>query len=441
MLVRRLAFALLFVAAGALAQVSSNPPTDTAKKESVEKPVLPAEKKAPPADNAPQTNNVDESKQATGADGSKAPIVTIDFVRLPAPKDESAKDLKARVENSLKQKSEARLGDSIILAADKDKLKACIGWALDHSKDVTLYINGNDTGTTYESFNPADGTLQFRLQRTSENKKLWSVLLRKPFENWTRPNVTATIGIDHGAAEPTNAAFTLVVVKFEWYAYLWIIALIVFLIAIFILAKKHGLLRDGPTVAGVPPPYSLGRCQMAWWFVLIIVSFVLIWLISGDQETITAALLGLMGISAGTALGSALIETSSAADPIELQATLTKAQQDLVAKQTALAAAPADPAALKAVADAQTAVAAATQKLNAATKAPKRSWWLREILSDSDGNIVLHRFQIVVWTFVLGVMFVVSVVTELTMPEFSSTLLATMGISSGTYLGFKFPEK
>jgi hypothetical protein len=72
---------------------------------------------------------------------------------------------------------------------------------------------------------------------------------------------------------------------------------------------------------------------------------------------------------------------------------------------------------------------------------PKAPQWLLDILSDSDGKIVLHRFQIVVWTFVLGVMFVTSVVTQLTMPEFSSTLLATMGISSGTYLGFKFPEK
>jgi hypothetical protein len=27
------------------------------------------------------------------------------------------------------------------------------------------------------------------------------------------------------------------------------------------------------------------------------------------------------------------------------------------------------------------------------------------------------------------------------MPEFSTTLLALMGISSGTYLGFKIPER
>jgi len=42
---------------------------------------------------------------------------------------------------------------------------------------------------------------------------------------------------------------------------------------------------------------------------------------------------------------------------------------------------------------------------------------------------------------VLGIMFVSSVYNNLTMPEFSATLLGLMGISSGTYIGFKFPEQ
>ena len=46
-----------------------------------------------------------------------------------------------------------------------------------------------------------------------------------------------------------------------------------------------------------------------------------------------------------------------------------------------------------------------------------------------------------VWTLVLGIIFIASVYNNLSMPEFSSTLLGLMGISSGTYLGFKVPEK
>jgi hypothetical protein len=49
--------------------------------------------------------------------------------------------------------------------------------------------------------------------------------------------------------------------------------------------------------------------------------------------------------------------------------------------------------------------------------------------------------QIFVWTIGFGTIFLVSVVTELSMPEFSATLPATMGISAGTYLGFKFLKK
>src|SRR5262249_40260665 len=106
------------------------------------------------------------------------------------------------------------------------------------------------------------------------------------------------------------------------------------------------------------------------------------------------SLLTLMGISAATALGAVMIESTNAGAPA-----------------------------------------------GAAVPQPTSHGFLRDILGDSGGNIGLHRFQIVVWTLVLGIMFSVSVVTELTMPEFSSTLLTAMGISAGTYLGFKFPEK
>ena len=41
------------------------------------------------------------------------------------------------------------------------------------------------------------------------------------------------------------------------------------------------------------------------------------------------------------------------------------------------------------------------------------------------------------WTAILGLVFVYSVWERLAMPEFSATLLSLMGISAGTYLGFK----
>ena len=55
-------------------------------------------------------------------------------------------------------------------------------------------------------------------------------------------------------------------------------------------------------------------------------------------------------------------------------------------------------------------------------------------------GVSLYRFQLFVWTLVLGIIFASSVYNTLEMPQFSPTLLGLMGISSGTYLGFKIPE-
>jgi hypothetical protein len=65
---------------------------------------------------------------------------------------------------------------------------------------------------------------------------------------------------------------------------------------------------------------------------------------------------------------------------------------------------------------------------------------LNDILSDEDGPS-FHRFQILAWTLVLSVIFIASVVQTLDMPDFSPTLLGLLGVSSGAYLGFKFPEQ
>src|SRR6185503_18819495 len=76
------------------------------------------------------------------------------------------------------------------------------------------------------------------------------------------------------------------------------------------LARTTNIIREpGPSpVAGKRRPYNLGRAQMAFWFFLIYASYVAIWLVTGALDTITTSLLALMGISAGTALGEAMID-------------------------------------------------------------------------------------------------------------------------------------
>ena len=68
---------------------------------------------------------------------------------------------------------------------------------------------------------------------------------------------------------------------------------------------------------------------------------------------------------------------------------------------------------------------------------------LYDLLTEKDtgtGVVSFHRFQIFVWTIVLGIMFVANVYDQLAMPQFSATLLGLLGISAGTYVGFKIPE-
>ena len=72
--------------------------------------------------------------------------------------------------------------------------------------------------------------------------------------------------------------------------------------------------------------------------------------------------------------------------------------------------------------------------------APVSTGLILDLLTDAEG-IAFHRFQIVVWTLIMVFLFCVGVHQALKMPEFSSTMLALMGISAGTYLGFKIPEK
>lgn len=383
----------------------------------------------------------------------------LDIVKVSLPKDTSTPssdpvvaERGRRGEEERQLARRASLGESIVLTTSP-RLGEYMDFATKKKKPATLFLNGIDTGVVPEEIDRNNATLQFRLDRNGDNKKVWEPLLRDPFHHHTR-TVEASIGIagESAPVEGASASFTLVVMQWAWYAWAWLILLIVLLLVFAWLAARRDLLRDGPA----PHPYSLGRCQMAWWFFMIVVSYVMIWLISGDRDTITPSLLALMGISAGTALGAVLIDSTqgsasisqAAADRLALQAAQENAKNAEAVAQTAVNAQPTDQVLQKILLDAQATSAGVAARLfevnnriSGIVTAPQSRGLLRDIMGDSNGTAGLHRFQIVVWTIVLGIIFLVSVVMELSMPEFSNTLLAALGISAGTYLGFKFPEK
>jgi hypothetical protein len=61
---------------------------------------------------------------------------------------------------------------------------------------------------------------------------------------------------------------------------------------------------------------------------------------------------------------------------------------------------------------------------------------MTDLLTDGTGPS-FQRYQMVLFTVILAVIFVFEVARNLGMPEFDTTLLGLMGISNGTYLGFK----
>jgi hypothetical protein len=69
---------------------------------------------------------------------------------------------------------------------------------------------------------------------------------------------------------------------------------------------------------------------------------------------------------------------------------------------------------------------------------PASQGFLTDLLSDADG-VTIYRLQLAIWTLVLAVVFGYSVWTNLAMPEFDAMLLGLLGISNGTYVGFKLP--
>lgn len=332
--------------------------------------------------------------------------------------------------------------------------------ANDASKLVP-YINGRAIRGNYpEELHLERGRLIYHLEITPDNRKVWIDLLGAPTS--MREAATLSVGLEDGSAfdsfHEKDHPVTLTVIS-PVYGLVALAIILATLALLLWLVRNTNIVREpGPAPAlGKRRPYNLGRAQMAFWFFLIYSSYIAIWLITSALDTITTSLLALMGISAGTALGEALIDTGK-------DTTKTNQIQDLTAEKQALdesisqtqagidAIDPASASAtdvanretmVRQLTDTRTRINQIDQQLRAIASqqsATTSAGFMRDILSDSSGYS-FHRFQIFAWTLVLGIIFVSSVYNNLTMPEFSTTLLGLMGLSAGTYIGFKFPEQ
>ncbi|MBL8500125.1 MAG: hypothetical protein JNL77_05990 [Nitrosomonas sp.] len=347
-------------------------------------------------------------------------------------------------------------------------------------KNIALYFNGMKISTSIVENNPV-GTIEFALKYDSsaEIKQNWASLLGAPIPNWkdvldifkdvennpptpgffTRP-VNIAIGLDDGTKwipfenKVQEKPFYTVLeqvnpVKF-WIFIAFLIVIIIFIVVYPPLrgALKEALSDIGPKPQSGTKPWSLARCQMAFWFVLVTVSYVSIWVTTGALDAISDSALALIGIGTGAALGSVAIDVSG--DPQakrnDLEQKLLGMQEEAQGIEQALQqnqALTADQKKYKErMLDAllHNQVQIKEKILRIIENNPSQGV-SKDILSDPDGDAALHRIQIVIWTLILGIIYIYSVWETLAMPEFSPTLLALQGLSAGAYLGFKIPDK
>jgi hypothetical protein len=360
-------------------------------------------------------------------------------------------------------KDEAHPNDSIAMGSEilidvTDLAK----WLAQEKKNVTdlvVYLDGVPVKNIPIRV-LGNGRLAIRLRQTSDSKAEWSQLLGRP----TQFDRTYKLSIGLAKSDPLPAQeIKLQVISPGWFIF-YVVLLLVLLCLFVWMASRSNIIRDSttlPTSATGYKLYSLGKFQMAVWFFLILAAFLFIGIVTGQYDSITPQVLGLMGIASGTALGAAVIDDnknrSATNDLMAMHPQRAAVEQDINTlkgkvedlKRTTAVASP-DPRDRDLLTQTRAELtvkeslrAQIDDKMNDARSRmnnPSSTSFFDDLLSDANGYS-FHRFQIFVWTIVLGILFVRAVWAELAMPQFNETLLGLLGVSAGTYLGFKFPER
>jgi hypothetical protein len=332
------------------------------------------------------------------------------------------------------------------------------------AEHAVLFLDGRAiTGLTGTIYSSNDKALIFHLVRNDDNKAAWQPLLAAP---GLKPRSVA-VGIWLTKPDPGNKTpppplaradgvqptFDLVVLSPRSLV-AGAVAVLLVMAAVWAGATKTNILKDAllPQLAPEEQTYSLGRSQMAFWFTLIFAAFVFLFFMLWDYNTLTTQSLVLMGLSGATSIFSVAVDAAKDTPIGAANETLRaiglrtyddvlRLDQEIAERQAGLKNTPST--------DADTILKLRTEISDRLNK--KRSWreltrpfvsqgWYRDLTTDNNGP-ALHRLQMFVWTLAIGVLFIVEVYRSLALPEFSATLLALMGITSASYIGFKYPEK
>ncbi len=411
------------------------------------------------------------STQTSGSSASALPtpapeVVVTDAYRYAHEAREGDHDYKER-------RNSAGIGDIMVVKVRNlrdlvDQAKCLGGYKMPNCREqeIALYLDGRQIKNIVPESGapePQEGKLQFHLQRSLDSDEAWADLLGAPPlgpQFFTRPT-DVSVGLQTGYPVPTlvRSANQFYLTRIRRWRFVICLAVLLFVLCLLLwLITGSDILRDsGAAPQGTDgrgrtkrKPFSLARCQMAFWFVCVTSSFLFIWQVTGGYDIITGSVLGLIGIGAGTALGAAVIDAGKNAgsgnelDTLKTEEATLQNELSALSTQTDSNPPPPNLGQLQLTRATIRARLSLIQqqiiRLSAATAPQESGGFLRDLLTDATG-ISFHRFQMFVWTLVLGALFIFSVWDRLSMPEFSATLLALLGVSSGTYLGFKIPER
>lgn len=291
--------------------------------------------------------------------------------------------LKSRQENS------AVFNDYIFirvdsLAALKALSDSITGQRNDTMGEMILYINGNamrDIGLL--NIDQEKQELLFQLDRHS--KYLMKFYPEFPYL-WSTLPVSVTAGFRNGMMLQVEKGTKPLGLNYVsgWSIVISLLFMVSIVVSFVILAAKTNLIRIGDDHS----PFSLSLTQLSFWTIVIASSFLYIWIVTEELPPITGSTLILLSVSVMTTAGARLVDVRA--------------------------------------------------KLSVQTM-PRSVSFIQDILKDELGYSV-HRAQMFLWTVIMGIIFVASVIRFQEIPQLDESLLGLMGISSGAYVGLKTME-
>jgi hypothetical protein len=319
----------------------------------------------------------------------------------------------------------AALGDTLEVSLDEGALKMLRQRPSVVRSPLGLFVSGRFLGGNIVDGVAAD-TVTVTLDRRDDNRASWQPILDGRAHFWNEFESPIALGTSDASEQTT--VFRIVVSPWGNRP-LWALLLLGVVVAsAMVLLLRTDLARDVIHPQTGRAPYSLGRTQLFVWVSSVMLAAVAVWLETGDK-TIPGGLLVALGIGGGTTLGSRVIDKS-------LWAEALATHQQTIKDALAAARGAANASEIKKL----------EQELKDAVEhhihpqAPASENFLRDILTGLEGD-ALYRYQLVGWTLFIMVQFWVSVLSRVELPDLDSTRLALMGMSAGTYLGLKMPEK